>query len=148
MTSNKKPLQILLADDDDDDAFLFREALDHVNLNTQLMVAENGMRLMQTLHQEEYKPDIIFLDMNMPVKNGLECLREIRTQQGLEGVRVIILSTSVAKYMLDSAYKAGANLYIQKPTSFSALIEILDKCLFERYPEGPLLGMEQFLITD
>jgi len=146
--SQDKPLQILLADDDDDDAFLFREALDQIDLNTHLVIAENGMRLMQTLWQGDYKPDLIFLDMNMPVKNGLECLTEIRNLEGFEDVRVIILSTSVAKYMLDSAYEGGAHLYIQKPTSFSGLIEILKKCLFPKSSDDSSVGMEQFLITD
>jgi CheY-like chemotaxis protein len=139
--------RILLADDDDDDAFLFREALNQVALNTDLVVAENGMRLMQILTSGEFKPDVIFLDMNMPVKNGLECLREIKSMQGFEDVRVIILSTSVAKYMLDAAYEGGAQLYIQKPTSFSGLVEILNKCLVAKTGNDPLPGLEQFLIT-
>ena len=147
MSINKK-LQILLADDDDDDAFLFHEALSQVNVKTDLVIAENGMRLMQILKQGNYKPDLIFLDMNMPVKNGLECLEEIKRLEGFDDVRVIILSTSVAKYMLDSAYKLGANLYIQKPTSFSGLVDILNKCVYAKFGQDPLLGMEQFLITD
>lgn len=146
--SSNKTLQILLADDDDDDAFLFHEALGQVPIKTNLVLAENGMRLMQILNQENYKPDLIFLDMNMPVKNGLECLEEIRRLDGFDDVRVIILSTSVAKYMLDSAYEIGANLYIQKPTSFAGLVNILSKCLYSRFKQDPLLGMEQFLITD
>jgi CheY-like chemotaxis protein len=140
--------RILLADDDDDDAFLFREALDQVTLNTDLVVAENGMRLMQILTSGEFKPDVIFLDMNMPVKNGLECLKEIKSMQGFEDVRVIILSTSVAKYMLDAAYEGGAQLYIQKPTSFSGLVEILNRCLVTKTGNDPLPGLEQFLITN
>jgi len=146
--SNNKKLQILLADDDDDDAFLFHEALSQVNVNTDLIIAENGMRLMQILNEGKYKPDLIFLDMNMPVKNGLECLEEIKQLNGFDDVRVIILSTSVAKYMLDSAYKSGANLYIQKPTSFSGLVDVLKKCLYSKFGQDPLTGMEQFLITD
>ncbi|SKB98438.1 response regulator [Dyadobacter psychrophilus] len=146
--SSNKTLQILLADDDDDDAFLFHEALDQVSVKTDLVVAENGMRLMQILNKGDYKPDLIFLDMNMPVKNGLECLEEIKRLDGFDDVRVIILSTSVAKYMLDSAYENGANLYIQKPTSFSGLVDILKKCLYSKFRQDPLLGMEQFLITD
>ena len=146
--SQDKQLRILLADDDDDDAFLFREALAQVPVQTDLVVAENGMRLMQILHNEEYNPDLIFLDMNMPVKNGLECLVEIRSLETFQETKVIILSTSVAKYMLDSAYEGGAHLYIQKPTSFSGLIDILNKCLSPESANDPLMGMEQFLITD
>lgn len=145
--SQDKQFRILLAEDDDDDAFLFREALDQVGVKSNLAVAENGMRLMQILHSGEYMPDLIFLDMNMPVKNGLECLREIKSLDAFKDVRIIILSTSVAKYMLDAAYEGGAQLYIQKPTSFAGLIDILKRCLVSQTANDPSSGMEQFLIT-
>jgi len=86
--------------------------------------------------------------MNMPVKNGLECLEEIRGTAGYEQVPVVILSTSVAQYLWESAYKGGANLYIQKPTSFKGLIEILKMCLLEKAGTAMPVGLEQFLITN
>lgn len=78
--------RILLADDDHDDTFLFREALEQVPVETRLSVAENGAQLLQLMKGADPKPDIIFLDMNMPVKNGLECLEEIRGTAGYEQV--------------------------------------------------------------
>lgn len=142
------PVRILLADDDHDDTFLFQEALDQVPVESQLSVAENGVDLLQILKDSSSKPDIIFLDMNMPVKNGLECLGEIRGTAGYEQVPIVILSTSVAQYLWESAYRNGANLYIQKPTSFNGLIEILKKCLLERAGATMPEGLEQFLITN
>ncbi|GGH47761.1 response regulator [Dyadobacter endophyticus] len=140
--------RILLADDDHDDTFLFREALEQVPVETRLSVAENGAQLLQLMKGADAKPDIIFLDMNMPVKNGLECLEEIRGTAGYEQVPVVILSTSVAQYLWESAYKGGANLYIQKPTSFKGLIEILKMCLLEKAGTAMPVGLEQFLITN
>ncbi|WP_342087818.1 response regulator [Dyadobacter sp. OTU695] len=142
------PMRILLADDDHDDTFLFQEALEQVSAEAQLSVVENGVDLLRMLKDLDGKPDIIFLDMNMPVKNGLECLEEIRGTTGYELIPIVILSTSVAQYLWESAFRNGANLYIQKPTSFNGLIEILKKCLLERAGSAMPEGLEQFLITN
>ncbi|KAA6436611.1 response regulator [Dyadobacter flavalbus] len=146
--SNVKPLRIFLADDDDDDTFLFQEALEQIPLNTELTIAGNGMELMEILNDGEVEPDLIFLDMNMPVKNGLECLQEVRTSQKFRNVPIVILSTSVAQYLWESAYKGGANLYIQKPTSFTDLVDILKKCLLKDPGSKWISDMEQFLIKN
>lgn len=143
-----KPLHILLADDDEDDTFLFTEALEHIAIEIKLDIAENGIKLMHKLKNENYIPDLIFLDMNMPVKNGLECLTEIRNSAQLREVPVIILSTSVAGYLLESAHKEGANLYIQKPTSFYSLVEVLKKCLLKKEDLKNAASLEHFLIPN
>lgn len=142
------PMRILLADDDHDDTFLFQEALEQVPVETLLSVAENGVDLLRILKGSKCKPDMIFLDMNMPVKNGLECLEEIRGTTGYEQVPIVILSTSIAQHLWESAYRNGANLYIQKPTSFNSLIEILKRCLLGRTGSTMPEGLEQFLITN
>ncbi|QRR02125.1 response regulator [Dyadobacter sandarakinus] len=145
--NQEKPFRILLADDDDDDTFLFQEALEQVPLNTELRIADNGMKLMDLLYSSEEAPDLIFLDMNMPVKNGLECLEEIRNSKKFGDTPVVILSTSVAKYLWESAYKGGANLYVQKPNSFIALVDILQKCLSQKSELTRQTAVEQFLLT-
>ena len=142
-----KPIHILLADDDDDDTSLFKEALAQIPVFTKLDIAENGMELMVTLQNYQSVPDLIFLDMNMPFKNGLECLSEIRNSGNFRQVPVVILSTSVAEYLLESAFEAGANLYIQKPNSFSGLVDILSRCLQNENLERAL-SLEQFLIKN
>ena len=119
-----------------------------VPIEANLSVADNGMELLRTLRDAIDKPDIIFLDMNMPVKNGLECLEEIRGTAGYEQVPIVILSTSVAQYLWESAYRNGANLYIPKPTSFNGLIEILQKCLLGRAGAEMPEGLEQMPDAD
>lgn len=139
---------IFLADDDEDDTFLFEEALGQIRLTTKLVVAENGIELMKKLKVSTQTPDLIFLDMNMPVKNGLECLMELRRSDIYQETPIVILSTSVAGYLLESAYNAGANLYIQKPTSFSSLIAILKKCVLKKSELVNRPALSDFLITN
>jgi CheY-like chemotaxis protein len=146
--TQSKPIHILLADDDDDDTSLFQEALGQIPVPTKLNIAENGMELMLTLQDNQSVPDLIFLDMNMPFKNGLECLHEIRSSDDFSHVPVVILSTSVADYLLESAFQAGANLYIQKPNSFSGLVDILSKCLRQDQKLDRAATLEQFLIKN
>ena len=143
-----KALHILLADDDEDDTFLFTEALEHIPIEIKLDIAENGIKLMHKLKNDNSIPDLIFLDMNMPVKNGLECLTEIRNSDLFREVPVIVLSTSVAGHLLESAYKEGANLYIQKPTSFYSLVEVLKKCLLRKEDLKNPSSLEHFLIPN
>jgi CheY-like chemotaxis protein len=143
-----KSLQILLADDDEDDTFLFQEALLQIAVEANLTIADNGMDLMKKLHPAEKKPDIIFLDMNMPVKNGLECLVEIRADERFSATPVIILSTSIADNLLNSAHHEGANLYIQKPTSFSSLINIIESCILGKHEFDSRPSIENFLIKN
>uniref|UniRef100_UPI003F6E57C1 response regulator n=1 Tax=Dyadobacter sp. TaxID=1914288 RepID=UPI003F6E57C1 len=119
-----------------------------VSPNSQLSVASNGVELTDKIHSNEPKPDLIFLDMNMPVKNGLECLAEIRATPGFEDIPIIILSTSVAQYLWESAYNGGANLYIQKPTSFAGLVNVLRKCLLQSLNPATPTQVEQFLIVN
>ncbi|SEJ72014.1 Response regulator receiver domain-containing protein [Dyadobacter koreensis] len=139
---------IFLADDDEDDTFLFQEALGQIPVKTDLVIAENGMELMKKLGSTEQVPDLIFLDMNMPVKNGMECLHELRRSEMYNETPVVILSTSVAGYLLEDAYNAGANLYIQKPTSFSNLVTILKKCLLKKSNLINRPELSEFLIAN
>ena len=145
--NDNRILNILLADDDDDDALLFKEALQHLMVKANLIIAENGHQLLTQLSISNDNPDIIFLDMNMPIKNGLECLSEIRSIEKYVRVPIIILSTSVADYLLHAAHQAGANLYIQDPTSFSKLIQIIEKCLSLRLDIVPAPPLESFLVV-
>ncbi len=120
---------IYLADDDSDDCYLFQEALNEVNDYIRLNTAEDGLVLMDTLHKDTRRPDIIFLDINMPGKNGFECLEEIRSAKELRKIPVVVLSTSDAQESIDKAYENGANWYVQKPTSFKGLKKLISHCL-------------------
>ncbi len=146
--NHQKSIHILLADDDEDDTFLFQEALSQIQVKANLITAENGMELMKKLTSAEQTPDLIFLDMNMPVKNGLECLTEIRENDKFKETPVLILSTSIAENLLESAHKGGANLYIQKPTSFASLISIIETCILRKSEFVFTPPLEQFLIIN
>lgn len=120
--------RILLADDDEDDIILFREAVDELNHNLTLDVAEDGQELMTRLYGGMI-PDIIFLDLNMPRKNGLECLAEIRNRREFDKTKVIIYSTSSRRKDIDDTRELGANLYFIKPSSYETLVNRLEEIL-------------------
>jgi CheY-like chemotaxis protein len=118
-------LTILLADDDADDCLLFKDALGELPLLTQLSTVANGERLMELLNQIERLPDLLFLDLNMPRKNGFDCLLEIKRSERLHRLPVIILSTSVEENMVNLLYANGAEYYICKPNEFSQLVSVI-----------------------
>src|ERR1044071_455541 len=112
-------IHILLADDDEDDRALFTDALHELNSNVKLTTAKNGVDLMRLL--ESWKgslPDVIFLDLNMPLKNGFECLDEIKAEDRLRELPVVILSTSSQKETMDMLLKKQASMYIKKPGTY------------------------------
>ena len=122
--------QILLAEDDEDDFLLFQEALNEYKEPIRLNWVKDGEELMKVLKQDKGEiPDIIFLDINMPRKNGFECLTEIRQHQTLKFIPVIIFSTSNDQALVSWMYNAGANLYLSKPTDFRKLKESIQKAI-------------------
>lgn len=121
-----KQVNILLADDDPDDRHFFKEALNDFPLPVSLTTVPNGEHLMQLLLNETSElPDLLFLDLNMPRKNGFECLTEIKQNSKLKGLHVIIFSTSFEQDVVDLLYKAGAEHFIRKPSEFSQLKQII-----------------------
>jgi CheY-like chemotaxis protein len=124
------PRFVILADDDVDDLELFKEIVNEINPQIKVQLVENGRSLLRTLHTGiSDLPDIIFLDLNMPDKNGKECLIEIRKDERLKNIPVIIYSTSAHSRDTSEAYSNGANLYIRKPANYERLIYILQKVL-------------------
>lgn len=119
---NSYNYQILLADDDKDDCLLFKDALDELSIVFTLTAVYNGEQLMNLLHKESFQlPDILFLDLNMPRKTGFECLSEIKLDDRLKTLPVIIVSTSYEHDIVQLLFNAGAQHYMQKPTEFSKL---------------------------
>lgn len=125
-------IHILLADDDKDDRFLFREALSELPVSADLVTVHDGEELMDYLTEHSNKlPNILFLDLNMPRKNGFECLTEIRQKDELKDLPVIMFSTSYPRDMhyerdmMNLLYKIGANDYIRKPDDFTQLKEVI-----------------------
>jgi CheY-like chemotaxis protein len=117
---------ILLADDDEDDCFLFGEALEEIQVATRLTTVRNGEQLLHLLESmKEELPHVLFLDLNMPRKNGWQCLEEIKRSEKLKKLKVIIFSTSFQQDVADQLYKNGAMHYIRKPGDFSQLKELI-----------------------
>lgn len=130
-----KQIHVLLADDDSDDRFFFDLALKEVGLPVELSTVEDGEQLMDSLLKSIMKPpDIIFLDLNMPRKNGAECLSEIMLNDKLRQIPVIIYSTSLHEDVADVLYDTGACYYVKK-TDFTELQKILTR-LFSLYTES------------
>ena len=132
MNSSLAPFNILLADDDIDDRFFFSKALKEIPLLTNLTVVHDGEELMNYLEKNtENLPDILFLDLSMPRKTGFECLYEIKDNEKLKDMPVVMFSTSFPsdntyeQGMIETLKKIGAQDYIRKPGDFTLLKELI-----------------------
>ncbi len=115
-------LYLLLADDDEDDQMLFHEALKELPVESRLVTVKDGVQLMAMLLEPDMAwPDIIFLDLNMPKKTGMECLAEIKQDERLRQLPVVIYSTSFIPDLINELYDTGAHYYIRKPGEFAKL---------------------------
>lgn len=113
---------IFLTDDDLDDCSMFSDALSEVYTGAKLTIANNGLKLMEALELTvPPSPEVIFLDLNMPFKNGFECLEEIRKSPRYQNIPIIIYSTTSNNDIVEKTYLNGANYYICKPASYSIL---------------------------
>jgi DNA-binding NtrC family response regulator len=125
---NIKQLNILLADDDKDDRLFFKMALDASSIPTKLVSVADGEILMNYLSDNiSLLPDVLFLDLNMPRKNGFECLTEIKNNKNLHKLPVIIFSTSFELEVVNQLYQNGAKYFIRKPAEFSQLKIIIEQ---------------------
>lgn len=127
----KQNYNLLLADDDEDDCAFFKEALEELLLPVSLVTVNDGVQLMDFLADKSAAnlPDILFLDLNMPRKNGFECLTEIKKIDRLQKLPVIIFSTSLDMNIVDTVYEKGALYYIRKPGDFSKLKKVIGNAL-------------------
>lgn len=120
---------LFLAEDDDEDIMFFTDIISDISPDIQISVAKNGIELMSLLKTEKQLPDFIFLDLNMPIKTGFECLKEIRSSEKWKAIKIVILTTSSQREQIKEVYKMGADLYLQKPNSYSTFRDTLSKCL-------------------
>ena len=144
------PSLIILVDDDPDDRLLFKDAIGEINMNIAVHTLEGGVELMNYLKEKTNPlPDFIFLDLNMPRKNGFECLEEIRNEERFSNLCVIIYSTSTHfKDILDTLNK-GANLYFTKPYSFQELVGRLGKIFNLNWEEfKPQPNLNNYVLSD
>lgn len=127
MINPMRPVEILLVEDSHADVLITREAFEQAKILNNIHVAEDGVKAIQYLKQEgEYaatpQPDLILLDLNLPRKNGLEVLAEIKADPRLKTIPVAILTTSNAEQDVIESYGLYANCYIVKPVQFENFV--------------------------
>lgn len=123
---NKEYIHIILADDDEDDRLFFTDAFSELKINTKVNTFNDGVALMDyLLDPESVLPHILFLDLNMPKKNGIECLHEIKNNERFNDIAIAIYSTSSSEDDIEETFVRGANIYIKKPNDFAGLKKIL-----------------------
>lgn len=124
------PILIYLADDDKDDRMLFKEALDEIDMDITIEDYDNGVTLMDNLlNKSKPLPHAIYLDLNMPLMNGEECLNDIKNEPELAQIPIIIYSTYMDNTGVLNLQQKGADLYLEKPNSFELLKMLLRKSL-------------------
>jgi len=144
-----RKLNIILAEDDFDDRLLFEEAIEELPVSVQLNTFNNGDELMEWLNRKITKlPDVLFLDLNMPRKNGFATLGEIKRNTKFQDLPVIIFSTATNKEMINQVFKDAAHYYIRKPVHFWELKELIYKSLkLIAENQTALPGKESFMLT-
>lgn len=126
---NIEPLNLLLADDDTDDRIFFKDALEELPVTAKLTTVNDGVQLMHFLYKSELLPDVLYLDLNMTRINGFDCLVEIKMDEKLKQLPVIIFSTSFDKEVVSLLHEKGAHFYIRKPAEFSNRKMVIEKLL-------------------
>ena len=134
--TNQQALSVYLVDDDQDDQQLFQDALSELSHPIDLSVMNNGVELMDKLFSETRQPDIVFLDLHMPMMNGEECLQDIRDEERFDGIPVLIYSNTSDTDQLKRLFEMGANRFLRKPASFSELVSSLDGLLHTLVKKG------------
>lgn len=136
---------IILADDDRDDHDFFKTALQEIDPTKKLHVVTDGVQLLDLL--AHYVPDLIFLDLDMPCKNGLECLREIRNNSTLYNLPVVVFSSTSRPANITTAYEMGGNLFFIKPSNFHDLVAAVRSILSMDWSD-PNAVKEKYLIEN
>jgi CheY-like chemotaxis protein len=127
-----EPIHLVLADDDVDDTTLFQEALREISIPFRMTTVHDGEQLMNLLTKKlDNNPRVIFLDLNMPRKNGFECLTEIKNNDKLRNIPIVIVSTTFQNEVVKLLYKNGAQYYICKPDEFNQLKRVIWSALTE-----------------
>lgn len=126
-----KKMIILMADDDTDDTMLVRDAFNAAGVRNDFRSVENGNELLNYLRREgDYadsslspRPDLILLDLNMPLMHGKDALREIKTSDDLKSIPVVVLTTTTEEKNISECYFLGASAFIVKPVGFDELTD-------------------------
>jgi two-component system, chemotaxis family, response regulator Rcp1 len=129
-TARMRPINILLVEDSPTDVLITREALESAKVINNLQVAEDGVEALAILRRQgryanSARPDMILLDLNLPRKDGREVLQEVKNDEQLKMIPVVVLTTSKAEEDVMKAYGQHANCYITKPVDFSEFAAVI-----------------------
>jgi len=130
MRSDPRPIHILLAEDDDNDVRITRRAIKKGQLDATISVVRDGQEALDMLfrrppYEDAARPDLVFLDINLPKINGVEVLRTVKRDPVLQSVPVLMLTTSARQEDVSTAYALGANTYICKPIRFARFVDVI-----------------------
>lgn len=141
--------KIIVVDDDEDDRDLFAEALESLNLKTELVQFKNGQELLDYLQEVDASiATLVFLDLNMPIISGMEVLKQLRKTFKVNEIFVTIYSTSSSKKDVENAYCYGANGYLRKPSSFQQLCDLINKAIYTSGThQGKQLVKDKFVLN-
>jgi CheY-like chemotaxis protein len=144
----------LLADDDSDDTEMFCEALTAIDKTFDCRCVENGREVLETLGMLDEMPSLIFLDINMPLLNGWQCLKQLKEAERYRQIPVVIYSTSSHQREIDIAMELGALCFLTKPSDFGELKEMLRVIINNLGPDlskaigGFCKGQSRAVLTD
>lgn len=124
---NKMIRSIVLAEDNLEHCFFFKRALKDVAPKTKFTAVNDGEKLIRLL--DNYLPDILFLDLGLPCKNGVDCIKEIREHRTYDSMPIVVFSVAADEQAIQGAYGFGANLYIVKPEEYALLKSFLQNVL-------------------
>lgn len=125
-----RPIEVLLVEDDEGDVLMTREALAEGKVLNRLNVVNDGVEAVEYLRQEGVysdasRPDLILLDLNLPKKDGRQVLEEVKEDENLRRIPVIVLTTSAADEDILRSYNLHANAYVTKPVDFDRFVEVI-----------------------
>ncbi|GIG27920.1 response regulator [Cellulomonas marina] len=129
-TQGSRPVEVLLVEDDSGDVLMTREAFEDNKLRNRLTVVPDGVSALEYLrkegpHADAPTPDLVLLDLNLPRKSGREVLDEMKRDETLRSIPVVVLTTSEAEEDVRSSYALHANAYVTKPVDFDRFIEVV-----------------------
>ncbi len=125
-TEPRKPLRLLLAEDNEDDVFLIRQAFARAEVPIDMSIVGDGANAVRFLQQEPpfenaQRPQVVLMDINMPLKNGFEALAELKSDPDLCSIPIIMMTTSNREEDIALSYARGASSFITKPTTIEDL---------------------------
>jgi CheY-like chemotaxis protein len=134
----------MYVDDDPDDRFFFESAAQIINNGLTLTSHNNGAMALKELQQGDFAFDLLFLDLNMPVKSGFDVLDELQDVIKKKQLKIVIFTTSGNPASIEATYKLNAVLYVQKPGSFEELVKIIRNIIAMQNELTLPVSFEQF----